>query len=269
MATDILQEQLVNEAFSRQSASFDDIYENNAITLLMRQKTRNEVLKYINSDDHILELNCGTGIDSLFFAKKGYKVLATDNAEGMLQKLSDKIRDQNLQDKISVQKCSFNDLEQLKGKQFGYVFSNFGGLNCTNALDKVLRDADALLLPGGHLTFVIMPKVCPWEMLMLLRGRTKTALRRFKKNGTSAHIEGVYFKCYYHSASFVIKQLKGYELCSLKGLGSLMPPPFMDHFPVKYPKLYTALCKLEDKVCNTFPFNRWCDQYVITMRKPK
>ena len=268
MVKDILQEQKVNEAFSRQSVSFDHIYESNPITLLMRQKVRNEVLKYISPGDEILELNCGTGIDAVFFAQNGYKVLATDNSEGMLQRLSEKVKEKQLQDRISTAKCSFNDLAQLHDRQFGYIFSNFGGLNCTKDMAAVLKDVDALLLPGGYFTFVIMPKVCPWELLMLFRGRTKVAFRRFEKNGTMAHLEGVYFNCYYYNPSFIIRNLsEKYEVCSLKGLASFMPPPFMEYFPVKYPKLFSFLERIENKVCDIFPFNTWCDQYVITMRK--
>ena len=264
----ILQEQNVSNAFSRQSSVFDDIYENNPITLIIRQKARNEVLGHISPGDHILELNCGTGIDTMFFAGKGFKVMATDNAGGMLQKLSEKIAGSPKERLVSVRKCSFNDLTPLHDHRYDYIFSNFGGLNCTSDLASVLKQVDQLLKPGGHFTFVLMPKICPWEIASIFKGRQKVAFRRFKKAGTNAHIEGVYFKCYYYSPSYFRKHIPvGYARCSLKGMASFMPPPFMDHFPVKYPKLFSMLKHIEDKVCDKFPFNRWCDQYVITMRK--
>jgi ubiquinone/menaquinone biosynthesis C-methylase UbiE len=263
------QENIVSEAFSRQSASFDDIYEHNPITLWMRDKARAEALEYLQSGDNMLELNCGTGIDTLFFAKKGHEILATDNSEGMLNKLKKKIAGSGLEDNVRIQHCSFNNLAQLIGEQFSYIFSNFSGLNCTSDLAKVLSEVDTILKPGGHFTFVIMPRVCPWEMIMLLRGRVKLALRRFKRAGAKAHIEGVLFDCYYYNASYVKKHVpKGYSLRSLKGLASLVPPPSLEYFPSKYPRLFSRLQKLEDAVCDKFPFNSWCDQYVITMRKP-
>jgi ubiquinone/menaquinone biosynthesis C-methylase UbiE len=262
------QENKVSEAFSRQSVSFDDIYENNPITLLMRDKTRREVLKYIQPGAKILELNCGTGIDTIFFARHGFEILATDNADGMLQRLSEKIKGEDFRDRISLQKCSFNDLSHIGHLQFDYLFSNFAGLNCTDDLARVLKDADKLLKPGGYFTFVIMPKICPWEIAMLLRGRVKLALRRLRKNGADAHIEGVYFSCYYYDPSYVIKNIgRDYTLCSLTGLAALVPPPSMEYFPWKYPGLFNFLNKIENKVCNKFPFNRCCDQYIITMRK--
>lgn len=261
------QEMTVSKAFSRQSSLFDDIYENNSITLWMRNRTRGEVLKYLREGDEMLELNCGTGIDSLFFAAKGCKVFATDNSEGMLSVLEKKIAASRMSN-IHTARCSFNNLPQLSGRQFDYIFSNFSGLNCTDNLVKVLKDVDSLLKPGGYFTLVIMPKVCPWELVMLLRGRFKLALRRFKKEGAKAHIEGVYFDCYYYNASYVRKYVPAhYSLCSLKGLASLVPPPSLEYFPSKYPRLYAALQRMENAVWDKFPFNSWCDQYIITMRK--
>ena len=264
------QEEKVSEAFSRQSVVFDDIYETNPITLWMRSRFRNEVLKFIRPGDNILELNCGTGIDTLFFAQKGYKILATDNAEGMLDQVKEKISKKGLQELVSSRKYSFNDLSGLEGQKFGYIYSNFGGLNCTDDLVKVLKDIDQLLLPGGHFTFTIMPKVCLWEIFEIFKGRRSVAFRRFKKGGANAHIEGVYFKCHYYNPSYVIKHAGiNYSLSALNGLASFVPPPSMEHFPGKYPKLFSLLKKIEEPLCRIFPFNRWCDQYVITMQKMK
>ena len=86
------QEQLVSQAFSNQSVHFDHIYTSNAIAEWMRGRARNEVMRFVNKEAHMLELNCGTGMDSTWFAKQGINVFATDNAPGMLEKLDEKIK---------------------------------------------------------------------------------------------------------------------------------------------------------------------------------
>jgi ubiquinone/menaquinone biosynthesis C-methylase UbiE len=265
---DLLQESNVSEAFSRQSFVFDNIYESNTTTLWMRQKVRNEILGQLKPGNRILELNCGTGIDTIFFARQGYKILATDNAEGMLNQLKEKVQSDALGNLVTTKKCSFNNINELNEGEFDYIFSNFGGLNCTDRLDKVLKDIDGLLKPGGYFTFVIMPVICPWELIMLFKGYFKTAFRRFNKKGTNAHLEGVYFKCYYYNPRYIINNVEtGYVLCSLKGLASLVPPPFIEHFQEKHPKLFARLEKMENKLWERAPFNRWCDHYIITMQK--
>lgn len=263
----VQQEQNVSEAFSRQSPVFDEIDDANSIIGWMRERVRKEVLSYIKPASRMLELNCGTGIDSVFFAKQGHTVLATDNAPGMLQQLNSKIERQGLHN-ISTQRCSFNELENLHGNKFDYVFSNFGGLNCTDKLDKVLRDIDVMLNPGGYFSLVIMPKVCPWEMLMFFKGYFKTAFRRFKKNGSKAHLEGMYFQCYYYAPSYITSRMKGYRLCATKGLSITVPPPYIEGFKEKNPGMFSWLEGIENRIWDKAPFNRWADHYIITMQKP-
>jgi ubiquinone/menaquinone biosynthesis C-methylase UbiE len=265
---DTIQEGLVNDAFSRQSPIFDQVDEENKLILWVRKRVRDEVMHYIKKEDKMLELNAGTGIDSCFFSSKGINVLATDNAEGMLQKLSQKI-ERNKIDNLKVKKCSFNNLEQLKGSKFNYIFSNFAGLNCTNNLGKVLDDINDLLEPGGYFSLVILPKFCPWEVAMLLKGDFKLAFRRFKKNGAPAHLESVHFKCYYYNPGFILNRMKKYKfkLKTLKGLSILVPPPAIENFIEDHPKAFRLLENIENKICDKWPFNRWGDHYIITMQK--
>ena len=261
------QEQDVSKAFSKQSSQFDAIDDANSIIAWVRDRVRREVLSFIKPKAEILELNCGTGIDSVFFAQKGFHVLATDNADGMLGVLKDKAQ-KLLLSNLKTQKCSFNNLENIEGRQFDYVFSNFGGLNCTDNLEKILYDIDRLLKPRGYFTLVVMPKVCPWENIMLLRGDFRTAFRRFNKNGTSANIEGVSFKCYYYAPSYITSRLStSFELKSLKGLSITTPPPFIEHFIERHPKAFRTLESIENAIYDKWPFYSWADHYMITMQK--
>lgn len=258
----------VSNAFSKQSTVFDEIDEANSCIGWVRDRVRKEVLNHIPDNARMLELNCGTGIDSTYFAQLGHDVLATDNADGMLAALNKKIAGTDIEQKITTKKCSFNKIGDINEGAFDYVFSNFGGLNCTDKLYEVLEGIDKVLKPGGYFTLVIMPKVCPWEMIMLFKGYFKTAFRRFKKNGTDAHLEGVNFLCYYYSPAYVVKHMpKGYEVCSIKGLCITVPPPFIENFKEQHAKMFNMLERIEDKICDMKPFNRWCDHYVITMRK--
>jgi len=105
--------------------------------------------------------------------------------------------------------------------------------------------------------------------LMLFKGYFKTAVRRFTKKGSLAHLEGVHFQCYYYTPSYVLKHIKsGYQLKSLKGLCITIPPPFIEGFIDKHPKLFAMLQSLENKLWTKAPYNRWCDHYIITMQKP-
>ncbi len=87
----LVQEQNVSEAFSRQSVNFDEADYNNPILKWMRTRVRGHVLNLWKPGERVLELNAGTGLDSIFFAEKGFYIHATDNAPGMLHVLNKKI----------------------------------------------------------------------------------------------------------------------------------------------------------------------------------
>src|SRR5690606_25183749 len=103
----------VSDAFSRQSGHFDDVYNGHLTTLWMRDRVRKEVTQHIKPGARMLELNCGTGIDSIYFAEQGYHVLATDNAEGMLKQLNRKKSELGLENNLQTKRWSFNETGKL------------------------------------------------------------------------------------------------------------------------------------------------------------
>lgn len=257
----------VSEAFSKQSLVFDDLNAENKLSQYLRAQFRNEILTQLKPNSKILELNCGTGLDAIFFAEQGHRVLATDNASGMINELTAKITTNNLNELIQTQLCSFHHLDKIKDKKFDYIISNFGGLNCTKDLQAVLKQFSGLLNKGGKITLMIMPIICPWELIMILKGQFKTAFRRFRKD-TPAHIEGVYFHCYYYNPSYIQRVLnKDFKQVTLKGICITVPPEFYQNFVERYPKLFKVLSEVDSVIGKFFPFTYCCDHYLITLEK--
>ena len=218
----------------------------------------------------MLELNSGTGEDALYFAVLGFRVHATDLSSGMLDKLMQKKSARTGMDTITTEQCSFTNLEQLKNKgPFDYVYSNFGGLNCTGDLNKVLADLTPLIKPSGFLTLVIISKFCLWESLLIFKGKFRTAFRRFfSSNGRQARAEGKRFKCWYYRSSFVINALKShFTLVSLEGLCTIVPPSYIEGFPEKHPVAFAYLCRQENKRKSAYPWRHIGDYFIITLQK--
>jgi len=258
------------KAFSEQSAVFDDLYSSDAIIQYKRERVRNHVLQYLPENSHILELNSGTGEDTIFFAGKGHQVHATDISQGMQEQLAQKVNRKWLDGRITNELCSYTALHQLKNKgPYDLIFSNFAGLNCTDELDKVLKSFPEVLKPNGIVTLVILPEFCLWETLLLFKGKFKTAFRRFfSSNGRTAHVEGHYFKCWYYNPSYVIERLKDqFNILSIEGLCTIVPPSYMDGFAEKYPSAYTFLKKWEDRLKSRWPWKYVGDYYIISLRK--
>jgi len=265
-----LNEQAAEKAFSKQAPIFDQLYSNNIIVQYKRQRVRDHVLQFIKPNSKILELNAGTGDDAIWFASQGHSVHATDISKAMQEKLVQKVTRAVLASKISNEICSFTDLNKLNEKgPYDLVFSNFAGLNCTGELDKVLNSFAQLLNPGGVVTLVILPKFCLWESMMFLKGEFKTAFRRFfSSKGVKATVEGEQFTCWYYNPSYVIRSMKKeYEVLSVEGLCTIVPPSYLENFPNKRPSLFNWLKKKEDKLKSAWPWKNIGDYYIISLRK--
>lgn len=257
----------VNRAFSKQSTHYDETDIANHILTDLREQVYAHVALFMKSGSRILELNAGTGIDALHFAERGHTVLATDISDGMIAQLKKKIIESDHGGRLSCRQLSYNELHQLEGRKFDYVFSNFGGLNCVEDLSRIGCRLPSLLTPGAHVTWVIMPPVCPWELAGVLKGHGAKAFRRLRRHGTISHLEGEYFKTYYHTASKVRAALGShFRLVKSEGLAALSPPPHHGNMPKRKRRLYVFLRTIDNLVRHHFPFNRWADHIVLTFR---
>lgn len=246
-----------NKAFTAQSIHYDADDQSNPVISDLRKQVYDHLARFLKPNSHILELNAGTGIDAAYLSSLGHSVLATDLSDGMIRELGKKANE-----RLRVRQLAYDHLDELNEK-FDYVFSNFGGLNCIDDLGKVTRHLTHVLKPGGYVTWVIMPKVCPWEIMSALK-LNRNAFRRWKKDGVVAHIDGEYFRTWYHSLKEIKKAFgKEFDFLETEGLAALSPPPHKTDLGS-----YHFLRSLDKSVRHTFPFNRWADHIIVTFRKP-
>ncbi len=265
-----ISEQDAARAFSKQAPVFDQLYSTDTIFQYKRKRVREHIEKWISPQSVMLEINAGTGDDAIYFAQRGHHIHATDISGDMQKMLIQKIELARLENKITHEICSFTELENLRQPgTYDYIFSNFAGLNCTSQLEKVLDSFSFLLNPGGLVTLVLMPKFCLWEFLLLFKGKFKIAFRRFAgRKGAKAFIEGEYFRCWYYNPSFIKKYLKGsFDIVSIEGLCTLVPPSYMENFAGKHSKFYQYLKKREEKWKANWPWKSIGDYYIITLKK--
>ncbi|MGZ3847574.1 MAG: class I SAM-dependent methyltransferase [Flavisolibacter sp.] len=265
-----INESKVSRAFSRQAPVFDELYGSDEIIRYKRARVRRHLLQFLSPGDHVLELNCGTGEDALFLVEKGFRVHATDVSGAMLYEGIRKLRPGDHRGRVSWERISFSELSFLRQKgPFDHIFSNFGGLNCTGSLDQVLQQFSPLLKPEGGVTLVVISRFCLWEMMLAFRGKFATAFRRFfAKSGRKARVEGMEFNCWYYGPSYIRKQLSPeFELLSVEGLCTIVPPSYLKDFGLKHPVLFGYLKKMEEKWGHRWPWKNIGDYYIISLKK--
>lgn len=258
---------VIADAFSRAAAQYDQFADDHPHLTRMRRKVYAHLTRYLQPGAHILELNAGTGTDAVYLARQGFRVHATDIAPGMLQRLQDKIERIGPGDRITMQECSFTELGRVQGGPFDAVFSNLGGLNCIPDLAPVIDSLPGVLRPGGLVTWVIMPPVCLWELAMMFTGQARLALRRLSPQGTRTHLEGRYFTVYYFSPEQVVAAFgETYRLLNIEGLSVITPTAESKNLAKRHPRLYDALCWLDDRLAPKPPWRGWGDFFIVSLR---
>lgn len=255
----------INLGFSRKAAVYDAYGAENLAVRWTRAQVRAAVLSLVPLGGKVLELNAGTGEDAAHLVQNGLQVHATDVAEGMLAEIQRKIERDNLHGKLTAQKLSFLDLEQVQGAPFDMVFSNFGGLNCVPLaqLKNMAEKLPNMIKPGGALVWVLMPSICPWELAQAARGRFSVAFRRVRGQ-TRAHVEGAYFTTYYFHPTQIIQLLRPhFSNFQLQSLSLFSPPAFMEGFPRRWPRLFHWLTQLDAHVSRWPLLNSMGDFFIL------
>jgi cyclopropane fatty-acyl-phospholipid synthase-like methyltransferase len=228
----------------------------------------------IKEGTSLLEMNCGTGEDALFFAKQGIFVTATDISEEMLSVVEKKVKSSAYQQNISFQKWDLTQEFSQKNPSpsfYKVAFSNFGGWNCLSAENITLlgKQLSALLTPNAKLFLVIMPRFCVWESLYFLYKRKWTQIfRRLSRKAIPAKLENVFVDTYYYSPKQIEKLLSpSFKVQAYQAVGFFVPPSYLEKFFKKMPTLLAFLNKIEKKAEKIRFFAFASDHFVMVLTK--
>ena len=259
------------KAFDAAAPVYDSEYENLVAIKRIRFITSRMLLRYFARGEALLELNCGTGTDAVHLARHGINVLATDFSPMMIHEAQKKIASQQLEKFVSTQILSYLDLKNLRYRVFDGVYSNLGGLNCTNELYTVARDIAVLIKPGGYFIATVMSDLALWEMLAFLtRGKRRSALRRRNPEGCLADFHGGKVRTYYYSPQNFLKYFSEFfEPVEIMGLNIFTPPPNSTQAYNTLGGFVHILEKLDDALAHVYPFYRLGDHFLTVLKRNK
>ncbi len=104
----------------------------------------------------VLDLACGNGRHSVFFAKQGYQVLGIDLSRYLISEAKKKLRNEHSKYKDNL-KFQIRDMREIGHKsEFDLVvnlFSSFGYFESDSENWKVIKSVSSSLKPGGYFFF--------------------------------------------------------------------------------------------------------------------
>jgi len=233
--------------FDGAAERYDEIFTNSLIGRAQRQVVWEQMERVFSPGSSLLELNCGTGEDAFFLARKGMNVVAFDQSPNMIEVAIER-RNRGAVDAVSFSVLDTQNLSRLSPeKKFQGAFSNFGGLNCVSDVPGVAEDLASLLEPGAPLVLCTLGPSCLWEICWYaLQGKWKKALRRLK-GSTEARIgSGQPFEIHYYStAALQVMFWPFFRLKFWKGVGIAVPPSYLEPWAARFPRLLRALIQLD------------------------
>jgi SAM-dependent methyltransferase len=255
-------------AFDSVAADYDGPRGNNELIQRMRLTLWDTVHSELRAGARLLDLGCGTGIDALEFARRGFHVVATDWSPRMVERTQARAEAAGLQSRVTAAHLGVQQLDQLDGG-FDGIYSNFGPLNCAPDLGAVAAECVRLLRPGGTLVFSVMGRICPWELgHYALRGRFKRAGMRAARGATAVGMnQQTIWTYYYLPREFYRAFAEHFSLESYRALSLFMPPPYLVDYYRRRRNWCERLGRLDDRF-GTMPLLRdMGDHFLIVMRR--
>lgn len=246
-------------AFDPVAADYDSAFTHSPLGKMLRQRVWNVLADCFSAGNTVLELACGTGEDAVWLARRGVSVMATDGSAEMVGATAVKAQHANVSHLVTPLQISLQEIAAYDGTRhtehglrgstpYDGAFSNFGGLNVLDDWRPLAANLAQLVRPGGHLVFVPMGPMCPWEVGWHgLRGQWKTAVRRFRQPAT-ARIGDSLIPIWYPSTRRLRRDFAPWFDCvRLESLGLWLPPSYLGHWVARWPRLFAGLNWLEAK----------------------
>jgi SAM-dependent methyltransferase len=232
----------------------------------MRRQLWRAVTTELPPGSRLLDLGCGTGLDAAYLGMRGYRVVATDWSTGMVERTRARIAALRLEQAVDVQAYGAHQLDRLSGERFDGVYADLGSLNCVPDLVALARTCAELLRPGGRMIASVIGRRCPWEVLYyVFRGNGRRARLRNAAGSVPVSLNGrrVWTR-YYTPREFYAPFAAEFELVWYRGLGVLLPPPYLIHWYDRLSPAFLPLGWLDDRV-GSLPLLRDTGDHFLTV----
>lgn len=173
------------DAYDALAARYDRLVEED---FWMRQLLWGRYLQLFPPGSQVLDVGCGTGLDTLFLADAGRVAAGIDASPGMLAELQAKARRKGLQIEARVGDAA--DLSAWPDGSFDGIVSAFAGLN-TIDLERFAAEAERVLRPGGRMVLHLLAPGGLWAVLRpLARLRWREARDAMRRRELRTEIAG-------------------------------------------------------------------------------
>jgi SAM-dependent methyltransferase len=251
-------------AFDRMADTYDATFTESSIGRAQRNVVWNSLKKAFRPGDRVLDLNCGTGEDALFLAKRGICVLGCDASVRMIEVAERRKALEAPNASLQFRLLKNEDVDALSSTApFDGMLSNFSGLNCVAEPSQVARNLTPLLKPGAVALICISTRFCLWEIAWHgARANFTKAFRRLRGSAL-ARLNEITVPVWYPTIARMRESFSPwFRLRSTRAVGLFVPPSYLESWARKHA---TVLAFLEamDRVFSAWPILRGVGDHVL------
>lgn len=258
-----------SRAFDSVASEYDGPLGNNALIQRMRERVIARIVAAFPPGSRLLDLGCGTGIDAVDLATRGYDIVAVDSSRAMIDRTCSRIRDNHLGHRARAVQLGIHELDLLREERFDGLYSNLGPLNCVPDLHAASREMARLLKPSGKIIASVIGKYCPWEFVFyFLRLDFKRARSRLTNSTVPVPLRGeTIWTRYYSPGEFYEIFADEFQLVALRSLSLFLPPPYLVHAYERHSQLFRPLVFLDDRLSAAPLLRNFGDHFMIELQK--
>ena len=215
----------------------------------------------------VLDVACGTGLDSIFLAARGIRMTGIDISPQMIAQLKMKAHLQGLADRIEVHVDDIAILHSWPAAYFDGIISAFAGLNTVGNLEAFAADAHRVLHPQGRLIVHVLSPTDVWKQFGLYsRLQWRTAWERRQRQQRTVVIAGrqITHALLRPAEAYTRFFAPYFRLCRTYALGFLWPQGLSRWLPGAFAYV---LGRLEAHLGAQRPFVHWGRFVVLDLEK--
>ena len=262
--------------YSWLEAEFDNVAEDydhhitgNRMNRLLRDRSLAIFRRRFVRCHRLIEIGCGSGMETLPLLETGHEVLAIDISSRMLATVRQKAQRAGVGERLKTRRLAARELHRLveegSSGSFDAAYSTYGALNCEPDLSSIPPSLAKLLVPGAPFVAGVYNRWCLFELagysLSLQPGLAFSRRSNPVPVGASRFCVDVYA---YSAREFIELFRPQFQLEAVEGVPVFLPPSNLTGYAERFSRHFDRLAAWDARLGRHWPFSRLGDHFLMT-----